>query len=75
MVDMVVNVSYDEGGMVKHALLKTYGDNYELYYHELSGTHSYMRFICKVREEDIKVIIELLNAPVKSIDKEQLLKL
>lgn len=75
IVQNVINVSYDGAGVVKNVLVKGYDGKLELYSYDNGTSYKFMRFKCRLEEEDLPIIVELLNLPVKSIDKEQLLKL
>lgn len=75
IVEKTISVSYDDTGVVKHFLVKGYNGKLELYSYEKGPHYKFMKFKCGIEEGDLPIIIALLNAPVKSIDKEQLLKL
>lgn len=74
LVQRVINVSYDKKGLVKDVLARGYNNVLELYHCDENSPY-FLRFMGRMYEDEIHTVLELLNSPVKSIDKEQLLKL
>lgn len=73
-IQRVISVSYNKKGRVKDVLARGYNNILELY-HRDKDSPNYLRFAGRMYEDDIHTTLELLNSPIKSIDKEQLLKL